>query len=128
MTRFNQALCLTPLLLAAGVQCDQGLRQSVRQPFRSTQNMIENAGDALLNEAANATEVAANKIENAGPELENSAATIKERAGRVADKAEALGNRIEAKIDGDKPAENTAARQPLGLCAGRPPLLGAAIR
>ena len=106
MTRFNQALCLVPLLLAAAcnVTKDPGNDSTT---LSVDQNKIENAGDALLNEAAEATEVAANKIENAGPELENSAATIKERAGRVMNKAEALGNRVESRVDGDKPAENT---------------------
>ena len=107
MTRFKLALCVVPLLLAGGcnVTKDPGNDSTT---LSIDQNRIDNGADALLNEAAEATDVAANKIENAGPELENSAATIKERAGRVADKAEALGNRIETRVDRDKPAENTA--------------------
>ena len=107
MTRFTQSLCILPLLLAAACNVSKDAAND-STTLSIDQNKIENAGDALLNEAAQATEVAANKIENAGPELENSAATIKERAGRVADKAEALGNRVESKVDSDKPAENEA--------------------
>ena len=106
MTRFNQALCMLPLLLAAACNVTKDSANQSATVSVDT-NMIENGADALLNDAANATADAANTIQNAAPELENSAATIKERAGRVADKAEALGNRIETKVD-DKPAENTA--------------------
>ena len=107
MSRFTFALCVTPLLLTAACNVTKDPAND-SATISVDQNRIDNAGDALLNEAAKATEVAANKIENAGPELENSAATIKERAGRVADKAEALGNRIETRVDRDKPADNTA--------------------
>ena len=107
MTRLTLALCASPLLLAAACNVTNDPANDSRT-ISVDQNKIENAGDMLLNEAAQATEAAANKIENAGPELENSAATIKERAGRVADKAEALGNRVETKVDAAKPAENSA--------------------
>ena len=104
MTFPTKALCALPLLFAAGcnVTKDPGNDSTT---IAIDQNKIENGADALLNEAAEATEVAANKLENAGPALENTAATIEERAGRVANKAEALGNRIEARTDGDKPAK-----------------------
>jgi len=107
MTPFAQALCVLPLLLAAACNVTKDPANE-STTLSVDQNKIENAGDMLLNEAAEATEIAANKIENAGPELENSAATIKERASRVADKAEALGNRVETKVDAGKPAENEA--------------------
>ena len=107
MTRSTQALCLIPLLFAAGCNVTKDSAND-STTVSIDQNKIENAGDALLNGAVQATEAAANKIENAGPEIENSAATIKERAGRVGDRAEALGNRIEARTDGDKPADNSA--------------------
>ena len=113
MTFPTKALCVLPLLFAAAcnVTKDPGNDSTT---VSIDQNKIENGADVLLNEAAEATEIAANKMENAGPALENSAATIEERAGRVANKAEALGNRIEARTDDDKPAKQ------LGLCADRP--------
>jgi len=107
MTRFTLALCAIPLLLTSACNVTKDAAND-STTISVDQNKIDNAGDALLNEAAQATEVAANKIENAGPEIENSAATIKERAGRVADKAETLGNRIETRVDRDKPAGNTS--------------------
>ena len=100
MTRFHQALCLTPLLLAAACNVTKDAAND-STTLSVDQNRIENGADALLNEAAEATDVAANAIENTVPAIENSAETIKERAGRVA-------NRIEARTDGDKPAENSA--------------------
>ena len=106
MTRLTFAICAAPLLLAAACNVTKDSAND-STTLSVDQNKIENAGDALLNEAAAMTEVAANKIENAGPELQNSAATIKERAGRVADKAEALGNRVETRVDSDKPVENS---------------------
>jgi len=107
MTRFHQALCLTPLLLAAACNVTKDAAND-STTLSVDQNRIENGADALLNEAAEATDVAANAIENTVPAIENSAATIKERAGRVGARAETLGNRIEARTDGNKAAENSA--------------------
>ena len=71
------------------------------------ENRVEQGTDILANEAAKVGGQAVNAIQNAGPEIEQSARDIKERAGRVADKADALGEEIDASTT--TPAEaNTA--------------------
>ena len=102
MTRYAQSLCVMPLLLVAAcnVTKDPGNDSTT---VSIDQNRIEDAGNVLLNEAAEATDVAANAIENTVPAIENSAATIKERAGRVIDKAERVD--VDVNVGADNKAE-----------------------